>query len=550
MVLQMIGLLSRRSSINLVLVVLAMITPLNSLASTAEEVELGRRIYMEGVLPSGEPLKAERQNTVQLEGAAAACETCHRRSGMGSLEGNIPVMPVTGRYLYATAENRPLALLDTREAKDVTLPHASYTQDTLAKAIREGVNVGGHNMSVLMPHYALKDSDIKVLSAFLDQLSSGLSPGVGEDSLHLATIITPNVDPKKSDVMVKMLHKAFEQRNATQEFHSGRMRTPLDLLPRKLRNWDLSVWELKGAPETWGAQLSGYYKEKPVFAVLSGISTTTWEPINQFCEQQKLPCLLPSIPLAPAEQSFYSVYFSKGVTLEAAVLAKKLRAQENKLPKRIIQIYSDDEVGRGAAKALKDAVQGSNISLEDRMLSSSEPKSLKVALEGVSNNDALILWGKSADLKLLNKAAGKIVPETIYVSGFLAHEDYSFSSKSWKSHLRVIYPYELGGKREKNLAMMKQWLIAWQFPLIDETFQAEVFFDALLMTELSSQMLDNLYRDYLLERAEDMLSAGSNVSTYPHLSLSRGQRFASKGAYIAKLDVDGKLVADSDWLIP
>jgi hypothetical protein len=63
-------------------------------------------------------------------------------------------------------------------------------------------------------------------------------------------------------------------------------------------------------------------------------------------------------------------------------------------------------------------------------------------------------------------------------------------------------------------------------------------------------MLDNLYRDYFVERAEDMLSYGSNSSAYPNLSLSRGQRFASKGAYIAHVDQKGKLVADSEWIVP
>ena len=97
---------------------------------------------------------------------------------------------------------------------------------------------------------------------------------------------------------------------------------------------------------------------------------------------------------------------------------------------------------------------------------------------------------------------------------------------------------------------MKEWLKTWQLPLVDEVFQTEVFFNLLFLTDLTSQMLDNLYRDYMVERAEDMLSTGSNVSAYPHLSLARGQRFASKGAYIARFAPDGKLVADSEWIVP
>ena len=115
-----------------------------------DEVEIGRKIYMEGVLPSGELLKGVRQGAVQVEGAQAACETCHRRSGMGSLEGNFAVPPITGRFLFANEDDRPLALVDTRQPKDITRAHKPYAESTLSKAIREGVDVDGKDM----PAYA------------------------------------------------------------------------------------------------------------------------------------------------------------------------------------------------------------------------------------------------------------------------------------------------------------------------------------------------------------------------------------------------------------
>jgi cytochrome c553 len=88
-------LLASRWLLLLGLVTLAFIARAEPPVASSAEVELGRRIYMEGILPSGAPLKGKRANAVQVEGAAAACETCHRRSGMGSLEGNIVVTPRT-----------------------------------------------------------------------------------------------------------------------------------------------------------------------------------------------------------------------------------------------------------------------------------------------------------------------------------------------------------------------------------------------------------------------------------------------------------------------
>jgi hypothetical protein len=526
-------------------------------AAIDAEVELGRRIYMDGVLASGSPLQGKRGESDQLEGAAAACETCHRRSGMGSLEGNIVVTPITGRFLFATDENRPIALVDQRAPKNVTRAHEPYTEASFAKALREGVNVSGRALSPLMPKYELSDAEIKAVMSYLRQLSAALSPGVGEDTLCFATIVTPGVDPKKAEAMVGMMRTAFKQRNASQQTYSGRMRMPIDLIPRTLRNWELSVWELQGAPATWGAQLAEKYQQEPVFAVISGLSNSTWAPVHAFCQQEKLPCMLPSVALPPAETAFYSLYYSRGVALEADVLARHLRNQEKKAPRRLLQIYRDDEVGQGAAQALTDALRDSGIHVENRVLSGSEPSALKAALKDISSKDAVMLWLHPADLSALNKTWPKKPPAVTYMSGFLAEENYSFVSKAWKPQVRVVYPYDLGKKRRQNEESrqvteesLKKWLKTWQLPQVDMAFQSEVYFNLLLLTDLSSQMLDNLYRDYMIERAEDMLSLGSNVSAYPHLSLARGQRFASKGAYIARLAKDGKLEADSEWIVP
>ena len=539
-----------RSMVLLALAIPAIAAQANASAANSAEVEQGRRIYMEGVLPSGAPLKGLRHEVGEVEGAIVACTKCHRASGMGGLEGNIVAPPITGSFLFATSENRPMALLDVRAPKNVTRAHAPYTTESLGKAIREGINVSGGKMSPLMPHYSLNDTEIKALTAYLQQLSAQLPPGVGEDTVHFASIVTPDVDAKQREVLVSMMQKAFEQRNASQQTYSGRMRMPLDLIPRTLRNWKLSIWELKGAPETWAAQLAENYRKEPVFAVVSGVSNSTWAPVHEFCKQEKVPCMLPTTVLPPAEENFYSMYFSRGVLLEADVLAKRLREQGDKAPRRLVQVYRDNEVGRAAATQLTQALRDSGIKVEDHILHGQDKAELSAALKGLSGKDGVILWLRPVDLIAVNKAASKQSPAVVYVSGFLAEENYAMFAKSWKPQVRVVYPYELGDKHKVNVETMQKWLKAWGLPLVNEAFQTEVYFNLLFLTDLSSQLLDNLYRDYLLERAEDMMSWGSNISIYPSLSMAPGQRFASKGAYIAKIAANGKLVADSEWLVP
>ena len=81
--------------------------------------------------------------------------------------------------------------------------------------------------------------------------------------------------------------------------------------------------------------------------------------------------------------AFYSLYYSRGVALEADVLARHLRNQEKKAPHRLLQVYRDDEVGRSAAQRLTEALHDSGIEIENRVLHGQEPSALKEALKGL-----------------------------------------------------------------------------------------------------------------------------------------------------------------------
>jgi hypothetical protein len=59
-------------------------------------------------------------------------------------------------------------------------------------------------------------------------------------------------------------------------------------------------------------------------------------------------------------------------------------------------------------------------------------------------------------------------------------------------------------------------------------------------------------RDYFIERMEHMAENALYTSVYPRVSLAPGQRFLSRGAYIAQFQPGGagELAAKTDWLLP
>ena len=572
---------------------------------TANQLELGRRIYVEGILPSGATLTGTRFGNATVSGTDAACVNCHRPSGMGEVEGDIQVPPITGKFLFSGANDKQLATMDPRVSKEFNKTHAPYTRASLAAAIRHGVNVSGRDMDVAMPRYNLTDSELEALSAYLGQLSTQWSPGVTQDEIRFATVITPDVDPLRRKALLDMMRTIIRQKNAStqntkQGYSRHHMTSAAELILGTERTWDLDVWELKGAPDTWGEQLKAQYSKNPVFALISGASFGNWQPVHDFCDQEKVPCWFPSVDLPSRTPSPYSFYFSDGVTLEANVLARHLLSS-NALPNHVIQVYRAATAGQGAAQELKHALAGATVNVEDVEINpEAKAGDAFAGLSGhVKKGDIVIYWLRQDDISLL----GKLKPFSgvdSYFSSRLANAEHIDLPAAWKKTSHLIYIYELPQKRKLNLVYFQAWMNMHKFPVIDEAMQSEVFFASNYLTDTTAEMLNNLYRDYLVERAETMMDkregtkseqetrdrlflgkpgdlvrrhgeftakadvrlpivASSDASAishgttmFRHLSLGPGQRFASKGGYIVRFadDHSETLVEESDWIVP
>ena len=299
-----------------------------SSSETAALIEQGRRLYQEGIVGSGKELEGSRAGSIQLKGQQAACVNCHKRSGMGSVEGDTLIQPINGNYLF-NPDKVQVANMNPRSGKKFNQTHPAYNEGTLAVAIATGMNNSGRKMQELMPNYALDKKDMAALNAYLKQLSSTWSPGVDAETVHLATIITPEVDAERRKAFLNTLKLSVAQKNggtvtATSKKGRRHMASAAEMVLGTERKWVLHVWELQGTPDTWTEQLNEKLKAEPVFAVLSGVSDSTWEPVHNFCESNHIPCWFPSVPVPVTSESFYALYFSRGVLLEADVLAKTL----------------------------------------------------------------------------------------------------------------------------------------------------------------------------------------------------------------------------------
>jgi cytochrome oxidase Cu insertion factor (SCO1/SenC/PrrC family) len=525
--------------------------------------ELGRKIYREGVLPSGKPVRAVVQGDVRVEGGQLNCANCHRRSGFGSSEGAAFVPPVTGSFLFDPKELRRTDLF-RKLFQEVQPNHfrarlrdprvrPAYTDETLAAALREGKDPLGRDFDLLMPRYDLSDEDTAHLVAYLKSLAATPAAGVTRSAIHFATVVTEGVEPEKRHAMLEVMDAYFRLKNTETK---GLLERPGHSAfydsdsYNGLREWVLHVWELKGPVETWSMQLAAYYRKQPVFALLGGVGEGSWRPVHEFCEQHEVPCVFPNtnLPvLAPA--GAYSIYLSGGVGVEAASLARHLAQTTPARPARIVQVYRDDERGLVLAGALRRSLEEQR-DLRDCVVHRARKLSPEF-WEKLLKDEAgatFVLWLRDADLESL--AAARVSADRVsevYLSYSLLKTLPPQLPENFRNKTFLTYPFTL--TETPHAYRARAWLRSRGVVRAHEQIQLNTCFTLTIVDHSLVNLAGNFSRDYFIENVEHETEGTPNPGVFPRLSLGPGQRFASKGSYIVKVSGD-KIEAASGWIIP
>jgi hypothetical protein len=511
----------------------------------------GETLYRRGQLPSGEAVQAVRPGGATVRGADAACVNCHRRSGLGSSEGQITIPPIAGPYLFVP-RGRSLEQLGVPFVDTVRINHDPYTDESLARAIREGIGANERPLNYLMPRYQIDDAAMAELVAYLKDMKVVPSQGVSAATLNFATIITPDADPVKRRGMLDVMNQYFvDKNNAAARTKAPTLYSSHTMMFRVERRWQLHVWQLSGEPATWEAQLRQYLASQPVFAVISGLGGSDWEPVHRFCEAQGLPCLFPNVEAPVGHDSdFYSVYFSRGVLLEAQLIARQL-ADAREPIRRLVQVFRAGDVGEQAARALQAAHTDSAPQIVNRVLKAhAASKDLDAALREVGPTDALMLWLRPQDLKAL--ATVPVTTSRVWMSGEMGGLEQAPLPASWRMVARMAYPVDLPGQRVVRVDYALSWFRIRKIPVVAQQVQADTYLACGLVSETLNHMVDAFVRDYLIERVEMALDHRVLTGYYPRLTLAPGQRFASKGGYIVRFsDPQGTKVAPlGEWITP
>lgn len=520
----------------------------------------GERMYRDGILPSGEPMQALVQGDIPVDGSMFTCQNCHLRSGLGTAEGTIISLPTNGGKLFRTLHrgaeietNPPRSKLSgTFQSQDI---RPTYTLQSLADAIWTGVTPNGREMNRAMPRYHLDDPDMDILVYYLKQLSTDFSPGVDAKTLYFATVITDEVPEIDRQAMLGTLQAYMRDHNSQSRHDERRARRgPFYHQDRftSYRRFDLSVWELHGPPQTWEKQLRDYQKQRPVFALLGGISTRDWTPIARFCNRQQLPCLFP-VTERPGQdpQNWYTLYFSRGLIGEAETAARYLADQKSGSPPPVL-VTSDSERSQVMGDAFLrqwQEIGGPPVRrLELPTGTRARQQFWKTTISETAQGP-LVLWLQREELQELFDLPQGGAADLLLSWRLLGRQQDI--PQPWRQRLSLTYPYRLPKQLNSRLSFVRSWLKLKHLPVTNIEIQAQMYFLGWLLTGSSRMMGDDFYRDYFLDVIDMMNDEVYAIATVPRVSFGAGQRFAVKGCYVVRMEEKDPqdLVPLTPWVV-
>lgn len=529
-------------------------------------------MYREGILPSGEPMQAIVMGDIPVDGRMFTCDDCHQRSGLGTVEGTVITWPTNGRELYKprrrTGAWRPpqseLARQDARKSlpaywriADVRPP---YTDESLAMMLWTGIDPAGRKLDPIMPLYQLDDRDMNLLVYYLKNLSVDTAPGVDDTTIRFATVVAGNVAAEDQQTMLSTMQAHIDVHNS-QSRHQERRAASGPFYKTEMhqayRRWQLDVWKLEGPENTWATQLQAYYRKQPVFALLGGMAEGNWQPIHEFCEQNKIPAIFPltGFPVI-SDSDWYTLYFSKGFYGEGEAAARYLQVIDSQdMNDKVVVLSRPNMKSKALNRGFSESWQKSG-KLEPIYLTVGPDTKMNVRFwqdtVQAHEPDILILWLDADDLANIPAfLQGIKIPRKIIISSSLLEKEYGAIPDIMRDRVYLTYPHSLPETMQKRILPVKRWLQARKIPVTDLDMQDRIYFIGWMLAGSIKNMRSEFFREYFLEGFDMMIDQDYAIAVYPRLTFGPGQRYASKGCYIVQMTKgdEPSLLQRSDWVI-
>lgn len=298
----------------------------------------GKKIYSEGISPSGKPMQAliGAQGTA-VEASTLPCGNCHGADGLGRPEGAVKPPSVTWRDLSVAYGHR----------HDNGRNHPAYDENAFAESLTYGKDPAGNKLDVTMPRFVMANADIAALVAYLKRIDADLDSGIGAEHLRIGTLI-PSGDHlgEIGRVVVGILKAQVAGINAKGGIFG--------------RQLELVVAEFPQGHADALANAERLFVAQNVFAVVSPFTAGIDKEVAALAERSKVPVVGPlTVFPNPAQlANRYTFHVLSGLTEQGRVLAEFAVRQLQLIDPRVAVLYPDADGLAEAARAIETQLHG------------------------------------------------------------------------------------------------------------------------------------------------------------------------------------------------
>lgn len=302
--------------------------------SLSPQEQHGKLLYLKGEPGDGKEIKVLLGgDELEVPSTAFACANCHGLKGEGGREGGLQPPPLD----WATLTAPHTSALTRRE-------RAPYTEATLARVIREGLDPAGTRLHPGMPLYQMNDAQTADLIAYLKKLggTDDAESGLSEKTIKLGAAL-PLTGP---------LSQVGADIKATIEAYFAEVNAQGGIYGRQL---ELVAEDTQGEPAATLHATQRLVEQDRVFALVGSFEPRDSEQVNEYLKRREVALVGP-VTLSPrlaTPPNPYVFYLLPTFGDQARVLVDFAAAKSANRMGRVAVVYADSEFDADARAGLR-----------------------------------------------------------------------------------------------------------------------------------------------------------------------------------------------------
>jgi ABC-type branched-subunit amino acid transport system substrate-binding protein len=498
------------------------------------EEKRGKQIYLKGEdgASRGEIKAVLGGDGLELPATSFTCANCHSLRGEGKQEGGLQPPAVNWEALTS----RRVSALTRRE-------RTPYTEATLARAIRAGLNPAGAPLHPGMPRYEMSAEQLSDLVAYLKKIGKDADTeiGVTETTLKVGAALPLSGPLARVGQDVRAALAAyFAEVNSGGGIYG--------------RRFELIVEDSAGDPARTAEATRKLVEVDGVFALVGSFEPRASGPTNEYLSRREVPLVGPTTlsPRLVLPPNRYVFYLLPTFSDQARALADFVAAKAKGLPQqaRLAVLYTAGEFDADALAGLRAQAKLRSLQLVAEQPYDPAKFSAPAAVRELAAKKAthVFFFGGAENFAALARATEAAHLDAALLSSIIMVGRGAFDlPPAAAARTYLAYPAALPNAEDfaEFASLMEKSHVGMRSP----AFQAVAFAAAKTLVEATKLCGRQLDRTSLVGALESLRDFRTGV--VPPLTFGPNRRVGAIGSFVVGINLDKKEYTPlGDWLVP